>query len=93
MVHFEFTEKNKFNHFILPIGYRGKQIKKFLEKIKLENCKIDIIETGLDTSIAKRIYSVKNFIKSESFIILNGDAIFHTNLDKIFKIMSQKKRI
>ena len=23
-------KKNKFNHFILPIGYRGKQIKKFL---------------------------------------------------------------
>ena len=35
-------------------------MKKFLEKIKLENCKIEIIDTGLDTAIAKRIYKVKN---------------------------------
>ena len=26
--------KNKFNHFILPVGYRGNQIKKFIENIK-----------------------------------------------------------
>lgn len=85
-------KKNKFNHFILPVGYRGKQIKKFSEKIKLENCKIDIIDTGLDTSIAKRIYNVKNFIKSDSFILLNGDAIFQTNLNKIFKNHVSKKK-
>lgn len=85
-------KKNKFNHFILPIGYRGKQIKKFLEKIKLENCKIDIINTGLDTAIAKRIYKIKNFIKSDNFIIVNGDAIFQTNLNNIFKNHVLKKK-
>ena len=27
-------KKNKFNHFILPIGYKGDQIKKFIKKKK-----------------------------------------------------------
>ena len=85
-------KENNFNHFILPIGYKGEQIKKFIEKIKLKNCKIDIINTGINTSIAKRVYKVKKFVKSEDFIILNGDAIFNYNLNKIFKSHVLKKK-
>ena len=77
-------KKNSFNHFILPTGYRGKQIKEYIDKTKFKNCKIDIINTGSNTTIAQRIYKVKKFVKSENFIILNGDAIFETNLNKIF---------
>ena len=77
-------KKNGFNHLILPVGYKGEQIKNFLNKLKLKKCKVDIIDTGLNTTIAKRIFKVKKFIKSDNFIILNGDAIFRTNLNKIF---------
>ncbi len=77
--------KNKFNHFILPTGYKGKQIEKFIKKNKFENCKIDIIKTGINTSIAQRIYKIKNSIISEDFLILNGDAIFDANLNEILK--------
>ena len=78
-------KKNKFNHFILPVGYKGQQIKEFIKKNKFKNCKIDIIKTGITTSIAQRIYKIKNYIISEDFIILNGDAIFDANLDEIYK--------
>lgn len=87
-------KKNKFNHFILPIGYRGKQIEEFFKKKKFKDCKIDIIKTGIHTSIAKRIYKIKNFVISENFIILNGDALFDANLSEIFnKHLSRKKDI
>ncbi len=76
---------NGFNHFILPIGFKGNQIKKYIKNNKdFKNFKIEIIETGEKTSIAKRIYRVKKYIQSENFLLLNGDTIFETNLNKIF---------
>ncbi len=76
---------NGFNHFILPIGFKGNQIKKYIKNNKdFKNFKIEIIETGEKTSIAKRIYRIKKYIQSENFLLLNGDAIFETNLNKIF---------
>ena len=85
-------KKNKFNHFILPVGYRGRQIEEFIKKNKFKNCKIDIIKTGITTSIAQRIYKIKNFIISEDFLILNGDAIFDANLTEIFNNHIKKKK-
>ena len=87
-------KKNNFNHFILPTGYRGQQIKGFIKKNKFKNCKIDIIKTGISTSIAQRIYKIKNSIISEDFIILNGDAIFDANLKEILKKhLKRRKKI
>ena len=83
---------NKFNHFILPVGYRGDQIKKFIEKKKFKNCQIDIVNTGLNSTIAQRIDKAKNFVKSENFIILNGDAIFDANLNQIFNFHEKNKK-
>lgn len=86
-------KKNKFNHFILPVGFRGNQIiKYFNNNIEFDNLNIDIINTGVNNSIAKRIYKIKNNIKSEDFLILNGDAIFNANLSEIFKKHKKKKK-
>ena len=51
-------QKNKFNHFILPIGFKGEKIKNYIKKnhyFKKQN--IDIINTGINTSISKRIFN------------------------------------
>ena len=78
--------KNSFNHLILPVGYKGNLIKKYIKNnFKSKNIDIDIVETGKNTKIAKRIYLVKNQIKSKNFLLMNGDAIFDFNLKKIFK--------
>ena len=57
--------KNNFNHFILPTGYKGNQLKKYLNKKIFKNFKFDIISTGVNTPIAKRIFTIKKYIKSE----------------------------
>ena len=85
-------KKHKFNHFILPVGYKGKQVEDFVGRIKLKNCKIEPVNTGINTTISQRIYKVKKFIKSENFLILNGDAIFDTSLNKFFKNHQIKKK-
>ena len=85
-------QKNSFNHFILPLGYKGNYIKRYLQKEKsLKNLKIEIVDTGLNTSIAKRIYKIKKKILSKNFILLNGDAIFDFNFKKIFSKNIKKK--
>ena len=84
-------QKNKFNHFILPIGFKGEKIKNYIQKnhyFKKQN--IDIINTGINTSISKRIFKVKKFIKSDHFLLLNGDAIFNANLIEIFNNHQKK---
>ena len=86
-------KKNKFNHFILPIGYKGDQIKKFIKKSFPFEKNIQIINTGISTSIAFRIHKIKKFVKSENFLLLNGDAIFNFDLDKIYKNHITKKMI
>ena len=55
------------------------------KNVKFRKSDIEIINTGLNTKIAKRIHLVKNKIISEHFLLLNGDAIFDFNLQKIFK--------
>ena len=77
-------KKNSINHFILPLGYKGNQITKYIKNDKdLKKLNFDLIYTGLNTSISKRIFSVKEKIKSDHITLLNGDAIFDFNLKKI----------
>ena len=78
-------KKNSFNHFILPIGYKGKIIRRFLKSNRyFKKLNIEVIDTGTNTNIAKRIYLIKKRIISKNFLLLNGDSIFDFNIKKIF---------
>ena len=80
------------NHFILPLGYKGNLIKKYLKKNKkFNNLNIDLIDTGLETTISQRIFYIRNKIKSENFVLLNGDAIFDINLSEILNKHKKNK--
>ena len=84
--------KNSFNHFILPVGYKGKMIKKyFLKENDFKDKNIEIFFTGINTSISQRIFKIKKFIKSKNFVLLNGDGIFKFNLNQIFQEHEKKK--
>jgi len=85
-------KKNSFNHFILPLGYKGEQIKKYIEKNNFfKNYNIELINTGKDKPISERIEMVKKNILSDDFVILNGDAIFNFDLKNIFMRHKKKK--
>ena len=77
-------KKNNFNHFVLPVGYKGGLIRKYLKKDIFKNFNLTVISTGIDTPIAKRIFLIKKYINSSNFLLLNGDAIFDFNLNKIY---------
>ena len=86
-------KKNGFNHFILPIGYKGNLIAKYLKKKDFKNYNLKIIPTGNNSPIAKRILKIKKYITTENFLLLNGDAIFDINLNKIYKNHIKNKKI
>ena len=78
-------KQNNFNHLILPLGYKGDLIKSYIKKEKFFDIKIDLINTGIRSNIGTRIKKITKKIQSENLLILNGDAIFDCNLNKIFK--------
>ena len=84
-------KKNGFNHFILPIGYRGEQIEEFLKHNQIQGCKIIVVKNWINTSLQKEFIKLKIFF-FHKFLIFFGDAIFDANLDEICKKHTLKKR-
>jgi glucose-1-phosphate cytidylyltransferase len=85
-------KKNKFNQIILPLGYKGNMIRKLSKKYKSLFSGVDLVNTGENSNIGKRISLVQDKIKSDDFLLLNGDVIFYFDLDKIFKKHQQRKK-
>jgi len=81
--------KNKFNHLILPTGYKGNLIKNYVKKKKF-NLKIECIETGKNSNIGYRIAKIIKQIKTKDVLLLNGDAIFDLNIKSIYNNHSKK---
>ena len=53
-------ERHSFNHFIIPLGYKGSMVKNYLKKfIDLKDSNIETIDTGINSTIANRIYLIK----------------------------------
>jgi len=85
-------KRNRFNQIILPLGYKGNMIRKLAKKYKSLFNLVDLVNTGKNSNIGKRIFLVADRIKSNNFLLLNGDAIFYFDLDKIFKKHQQRKK-
>ena len=49
---------NNFNHFILPLGYKGNLIKKFISKYRYFGSNVELVDTGKNSNIGKRIYKI-----------------------------------
>ena len=79
--------KNGFRNFILPLGYLGNNIKKYINEISRDvECTIHFVDTGLDTSIANRIKQVSHLIpEGESFFLLNTDTVFDFDINSMYK--------
>ena len=81
---------SNFKNIILPLGYKGHLIKKFLKKNNNFGLNIKTINTGIRTNIGKRLSLISDKIKSKNFLLLNGDAIFRFDLKNIYKTHCKK---
>ncbi len=70
---------------ILPTGYQGTKISKFIESVKDEfNFDIICFDTGIDTPIAERLLKVLPLSISKTLILINGDCITDVDFSKVY---------
>lgn len=66
--------------------------KTFLSKEK-NNWKIHLIDTGLNTQTAGRIYKLKNILKNETFLLTYGDGLSNVDINELVEFHKKNKKI
>jgi len=71
------------NRFILALGYKGEQIKKYFRNDINIDCDIVFADTGEETLKGGRIKRLEHYIQGEVFHLTYGDGISNINLNKL----------
>ena len=85
--------KYNFNEFYIAVGYKSKVIKDYFKKKKINNCKINIIDTGLNTMTGGRLKRLSKYLRNETFLMTYGDGLSNVNIKKLVKFHKRKKKI
>ena len=83
------------NEFIICLGYKGELLKKELKKFrKLENWKINFVNTGLKSKTGERIRRIKKFVQNDNnFCLSYGDGLCNVNIHSLIDFHIKKKKI
>lgn len=66
-----------FRNFVLPLGYLGDEIRKFFERDMRDfDARVELVDTGEETTVARRMSLVRHAIRSDNFLLVNGDTLF-----------------
>ena len=85
--------KYKFNNFYIAVGYKSNVIKNYFKKKKIKNCKINIVDTGLNTMTGGRLKRLSRYLKKDTFLMTYGDGLSNVNLKKLIKFHKKKKKL
>ena len=78
----------------MAAGYKKEVLKKYFKKNPIAGCKVDIIDTGLNTLTGGRILRLKKFFKkNETFLMTYGDGLSNVKIDKLIKFHHKHKKI
>ena len=80
-----------FNDFILCLGYKASQIKKYFEGNKEWN--ITFADTGLTTNTGGRIKRIERHIKNSPFFVTYADGLADINLNDLLEFHTQQNKI
>jgi len=90
----KYLNKFSINKVIIPFGYKGLPIKKYVNK-KFNSKNILCFNAGTDTSIIQRIKKSLKYIDDSftNILILNGDSYYNFNLNKLINAKLCNKKI
>jgi glucose-1-phosphate cytidylyltransferase len=76
----------KFGHreFVLALGYKAEIVEDYFNRIKILNCNVLSVDTGLDTSTGGRIKKLESYLDDE-FMLTYGDGLSNVDLDSLLK--------
>jgi len=83
--------RSGFKRIILGIGYRAGFIRKYYSKHKAPGVEILFSEEKKPLGTGGAVKKAKRLIKSESFLVLNGDTFSKFKADRFVKFYQQKK--
>jgi glucose-1-phosphate cytidylyltransferase len=85
--------KYNFNEFYIALGYKGQIIKNYFKKNKINNCKINLINTGLNTMTGGRLKRMSKYLGNKTFLMTYGDGLSDVNIKKLIQFHKKKKKL
>lgn len=70
---------------------KTKKTKHFLKPI--DNFKVTLVDTGIESLTGERIRRIKNYIDTENFMVTYGDGVSNVDIKKLYKYHKLKKPI
>jgi glucose-1-phosphate cytidylyltransferase len=84
--------KYGFKDFVVALGYKGSEIKKYFKKKKYP-WKVELVETGLKTMTGGRLKRLKKILGNEKFFMTYGDGVSDVNLNKLLKFHKKNGKL
>ena len=81
-----------FKDFVVALGYKGSEIKKYFKKKKYP-WKVELVETGLKTMTGGRLKRLKKILGNEKFFMTYGDGVSDVNLNKLLKFHKKNGKL
>jgi len=88
----EHFAKYGFKDFIIALGYKGSEIKKYFKKNKYP-WNVQLIDTGLKTMTGGRLKRLRKILGNEKFFMTYGDGISDVNLNKLLKFHQKNNKL
>lgn len=84
----------RYNHknFYVALGYKGEIVKKYFDN-KIEDWKVNLIDTGQNTMTGGRLKKLKKIIGNETFMLTYGDGVANINFDKLLSFHKKHGKI
>jgi glucose-1-phosphate cytidylyltransferase len=71
------------DEFILALGYKGEEIRRYFSDFKDEPWKIHLVDTGEEALTGNRIQRVANLVGGRVFMMTYGDGVGTVDIDKL----------
>lgn len=82
-----------YNEFVLCLGYKGAEIKKYFEKNNPDGWRIEFVDTGENSSKSERIQKIRKFVFGENFFLAYGDDLSNVDISKLKEFHEKNKKI
>jgi len=89
----EHYAKYGFKEFYIALGYKGEIIKKYFDKNKFFDWKVNLINTGLKTMTGGRLKRLKKYLGNDAFMLTYGDGLSNINLKNLLKFHINNKKL
>jgi len=85
--------KYGFKDFIVATGYKKNIIINFFKRKRIPNCRVKVVDTGLNTMTGGRLKRLEKYLKHETFMLTYGDGLSNVNLKRLLKFHKKHKKI